>query len=179
MVQTVNHTPHFLTTYLLIFFLPVATGNCWTAASNTDGAAVTLQKCNGLGNAAQSWTFSAGAPDGEGAGTVGTITIFGNKCLDVTNGVNQSGTKLQIFGCSTANKNQQWQLIDQGDNIAQSVQWVGSTRCVDLTGGVQANGTPVRLLGTTFRVKSANGFYSYKSGPANRITPIRNGSTNT
>jgi hypothetical protein len=131
--------------YLTGAFSPAATGNCWTAASNTDGAAVTLQKCNGLGNGAQSWIFSAGAPAGEGTGAVGTIKIFGNKCLDVTNGVDQSGTKLQIYGCSTANKNQQWQ-VTTGDSSIESVQWVNSTRCVDLTGGSQVAGTPVRLL---------------------------------
>jgi len=121
-----------------------ATGNCWTAASNTDGAAVTLQKCQGLGSASQSWSFSAGAPAGVGTGGVGTIKIFGNKCLDVTNGVDASGTRLQIFGCATANKNQQWQVTTD-DASVQHVQWVNSTRCVDLTGGSQANGTPLQI----------------------------------
>jgi len=122
------------------------TGNCWTAASNTDGATVTLQQCV-LGSANQAWTFSAGSPFSEGTngqGGIGTVKIFGNKCLDVTNGVDASGTKLQIFGCSTGNKNQMWQLTT-GSNGIQTVQWANSTRCADLTGGSQSAGTPIQI----------------------------------
>lgn len=139
--------PSFLSHYKSSSFFPpsTVTGNCWTAASNTDGAAVTLQKCQGVGSASQSWTFSAATPAGEGTGGVGTIKIFGNKCLDVTDGVDASGTKLQIFGCSTANKNQQWQ-VTTGDAGVEHVQWVNSTRCVDLTGGSQTSGTTVSVV---------------------------------
>jgi len=121
-----------------------STGNCWTAASNSDGAAVTLQKCLGPGTASQAWTFSAGSP-ASGAGGVGTITIFGNKCLDVTNGVDQSGTKLQIFTCANGNTNQKWQATGNDQSTFETVQWVGSTRCVDLTGGSQSPGTPLQI----------------------------------
>jgi len=100
-------------------------GLCWTAASNTDGAAVTAQPCQGVGTDSQSWVFSPGTT---------TIKVFGNKCLDVTNGVDASGTKLQIYGCSTANKNQQWSVTTSSSGI-ETIQWANSTRCVDLTGG--------------------------------------------
>jgi len=118
------------------------TGNCWTAASNTNGAAVTLQKCTGA--ASQSWSFSAGAPFDEGPGGVGNIKVFGDKCLDVSNGANQDGTKMQIWTCSTLNKNQMWQLttIDRG---LVTAQWANSTKCLDLTGGKQASGTPIQI----------------------------------
>jgi len=126
------------------------TGNCWTAASSTDGASVTLQKCQAFGTASQSWVFSASAPSTPGTGGVGTIKVFGNKCLDVTDGVDASGTKLQIYGCSTANKNQQWQVTTRDEdsllNGILNVQWVNSTKCIDLTGGSQADGTPLQLL---------------------------------
>jgi len=119
------------------------TGNCWTAASDTNGAAVTLQKCQ-FGSATQSWTFIAGAPAGEGTGPLGIVKIFGNKCLDVTNGVDKSGTKLQIYECSSTNKNQQW-AVTTGSAGVQTVKWANSTRCIDLTGGSQSSGTPIQI----------------------------------
>ena len=81
---------------LLRIYLSLLPGKCLTASSNSDGAAVTLQGCTGA--AAQKWIFT---------GT--TVTVFGNKCLDVTDGKNSDGTKLQIWTCSTNNANQQWQ----------------------------------------------------------------------
>jgi hypothetical protein len=41
-----------------------------TAASNTDGAAVSIQACTGA--ASQQWSFKSGQ-----------VQVFGNKCLDV------------------------------------------------------------------------------------------------
>jgi hypothetical protein len=66
-----------------------------TAASNADGAIVTIEACTAKTN--QLWTF-----DGSG------VRIFGNKCLDVKDGVNSDGTKLQIWTCATGSKNQGW-----------------------------------------------------------------------
>lgn len=68
---------------------------CLTAASNTDGAIVTIQGCTGA--AAQKWTFSGG-----------TVKVFGTKCLDVPSGNTADGTKLQIWTCSVNNANQQF-----------------------------------------------------------------------
>ncbi len=36
------------------------------------------------------------------------MTVYGNKCLDVTDGKNADGTKMQIWTCSTNNPNQKW-----------------------------------------------------------------------
>jgi hypothetical protein len=69
---------------------------CLTAASNTDGAKVTIQPCTNA--ASQKWTFSGG----------GQVKAYGNKCLDVTSGKNADGTKMQIWTCSTNNPNQSW-----------------------------------------------------------------------
>jgi Ricin-type beta-trefoil lectin domain len=66
-----------------------------TAASNTDGAAVTIQGCTDA--VAQKWTF-----------TGGSVYIFDNKCLDVTGGSTADGTKLQIWTCTSNNQNQQF-----------------------------------------------------------------------
>jgi len=68
---------------------------CLDAASNVDGAAVTIGNC--FNTASQQWTFSGGS-----------IKIFGNKCLDVIDGVEENGTNLQIWTCYDENTNQQF-----------------------------------------------------------------------
>ena len=71
------------------------TGKCLTAASNVDGAPVTIQTC--IDSAAQKWAF-----------TEGSVKIFENKCLDVTGGNKADGTKLQILTCVADDPNQQF-----------------------------------------------------------------------
>lgn len=157
-------------------FLPlqVGTGNCWTAASNSNGAAVTLQKCQGLGTASQAFTFSAGAPAGVGTGALGNVKIFGNKCLDVKGGVDVSGTKLQIWTCGTANKNQQFQ-VSAGDSGVNTIRWANSSRCIDLTGGSESSGTPVRCESSISPFWKQTVRCSFKSGLVATETHIRNG----
>lgn len=36
------------------------------------------------------------------------VQVFGNKCLEVPNGVNADGVKMQIMSCSGQNRNQQF-----------------------------------------------------------------------
>lgn len=77
-------------------------GKCLTAASNSNGAAVSIQSCTGAD--AQQWTFNGGS-----------VKLFSNtKCLDVIGGVNADGTKLQIWDCST-NNNPNQQFYYTGD----------------------------------------------------------------
>jgi hypothetical protein len=59
-------------------------------------------------------------------------------CLDVTNGQNVNGNKLQIWTC-TGGPNQQF-VFTNG-----ALQWKGSDKCVDLTDGNHAAGTRVQL----------------------------------
>ncbi|KAJ7045830.1 ricin B lectin domain-containing protein, partial [Mycena alexandri] len=97
---------------------------CMTAASNADGAIVTIQTCTG--STAQTWTF-----------TGGSVKIFGNtKCLDVTNGSTANGNKLQIWTCST-NNNPNQQFYYTAD---KHFSWTNHGKCIDLTGGSTANG---------------------------------------
>lgn len=98
-------------------------GKCMTVASNSDGAIVTLQTCNGA--AEQKWTFGDG-----------TIKAFGNKCLDVTDGSTADGTKLQVWTCSSGNTNQRftysfWDM---------TLKWTNTNMCLDLTDGSTADG---------------------------------------
>ena len=87
-------TPNYLSPVLLEPGLNG--GKCLAAASNSNGAAVTIQTCSPADP--QQWTFDGGS-----------VKLFGNtKCLDVKDGVNADGTKLQIWDCTANNPNQQF-----------------------------------------------------------------------
>lgn len=107
----------------------IPAGKCLTAASNNDGAFVTIQTCTGAD--AQMWTF------GEGS-----VTVFGSKCLDVTDGNTADGTKLQIWTCSTDNNPNQ-QFYYTGD---YHLAWTNHGKCMDLTGGSQSDGNRVSII---------------------------------
>jgi hypothetical protein len=53
---------------------------------------------------------NGGGPDGGGFGPFTQLRIFGDKCLDVPNGGDWNGNKLQIWTCYEGNGNQQWQI---------------------------------------------------------------------
>jgi len=101
-------------------------GKCLTAASNADGAQVTIEVCTYAAN--QEWTFSGG-----------TVTIFDNKCLDVTGGNTANGVGMQIWTCTSNNANQQF--FYTSDN---RLAWTNHGKCVDLSGGNQAAGTRIQ-----------------------------------
>ncbi|KAF7374044.1 hypothetical protein MSAN_00285100 [Mycena sanguinolenta] len=109
-------------------------GNCLSVASNADGAAVTIETCNEI-TAFNTWVL----PEGEGQ--VGNIQIFGDKCLDVTNGDNVDGTKLQIWTCASGNTNQMW--VPAGDQ--STITWAGQNKCVDLTNGLVTDGNQIQI----------------------------------
>ncbi|KAG6855768.1 hypothetical protein H0H87_011137 [Tephrocybe sp. NHM501043] len=112
-------------------------GKCVTAASNTDGAAVTIESCTYADN--QKWTFDSGS-----------VKIFGNKCLDIPGGSLKDGTLLQIWSCTTNNANQKFAYT--GDN---RLAWDNNNgKCVDLPGGNQASGTRIAIFGCTNKNKN-------------------------
>lgn len=85
-------------------------------------------------------------PQGGVLGTIGSIFIFSNKCLEVAGDVNADRTKLQISACN-GNANQLWQAsTDSEDCFAINVKWANSTRCIDLMGGSQSAGAPHLVL---------------------------------
>jgi len=82
------------------------------------------------GGDGQLWTFKNGA-----------VTAYGGtKCLEVTDGVNSNGVKLQIWDCGSTNVNQQW--FWASDN---HLSWTNHGRCLDLTDGNPANGNRVQI----------------------------------
>ncbi|KAJ7778396.1 ricin B lectin domain-containing protein [Mycena metata] len=114
---------------------PSQPGNCLIASSNTDGAAVVVGECGTNATALNSWVVP------NGANSPGPLQIFGDKCLDVTNGANADGTKLQIWTCATGNTNQLW-VPTGSDNI---ITWSGTTKCIDVTNGDLTDGNQVQI----------------------------------
>ncbi|KAJ7123658.1 ricin B lectin domain-containing protein [Mycena epipterygia] len=110
---------------------------CVSAQSNEDGAPVVIHNCNTEDTANQNWALSFF--DRENAGPE-PITIFGDKCIDVTGGVNADGTKVQIWTCVPGSTNQQWISVTD-----QTLQWAGTNKCLDLTGGSITDGTQLQI----------------------------------
>ena len=69
-----------------------------------NGAPVQITDCTGGDD--QEWKF----------GPNGAISLYnGAKCLDVTNGANTNGNKLQVWNCAK-NYNQEFDYTNYGDN---------------------------------------------------------------
>ncbi|KAH8834757.1 carbohydrate-binding module family 13 protein [Flagelloscypha sp. PMI_526] len=136
-------------------------GKCMTAASNTNGAAVTISTCTGAD--AQKWKFEGGS-----------VKVFGTKCLDVPSGTNTNGQKLQIWDCTSGNTNQQWYYTPWGDN---HLAWTDHGKCLDLTDGSLTDGNKVRRRSRlSFDGQSGSlEHISRKSGIALAQTPTRFG----
>ncbi|KAJ7772458.1 hypothetical protein B0H16DRAFT_169963 [Mycena metata] len=103
---------------------------CLTASSNSNGATVVVQPCTS-NNAAQTWV-----QNGQ------TLLVYGNMCLDVTNGSTTNGAKMQIWACTPgAGDAAQRFSVTSG----KSIQWVGKTECLDLSGGRLTSGNQVQM----------------------------------
>ena len=65
------------------------------------------------------------------------------KCLDVTDGVDADGTKLQLWDCDSQNqnRNQQWSY----NLMSYDFEWAGSNKCIDLTDGNIDNGNQLQI----------------------------------
>ncbi|KAI5120318.1 hypothetical protein M0805_000378 [Coniferiporia weirii] len=107
-------------------------GMCLTAANNTNGAQVSIQPCTGAES--QQWTFEGGS-----------VKLYSNaKCLDVTNGADADGTKLQIWDCSANDANQQFYYTTD-----YRLAWTNMGKCVDLTGGSLSTGNLIQVWSCT------------------------------
>ncbi|KAF9257164.1 hypothetical protein L218DRAFT_936088 [Marasmius fiardii PR-910] len=113
---------------------------CISAASNDVGASVVINNCTTETTSEhnENWDFT---PFSSGVNsTPRSLKIFGDKCLDVTNGINTDGTKLQIWTCVDGNTNQQWISVTDF-----TFQWAGTNKCIDLTDGNINPGTRLQL----------------------------------
>ncbi|KAJ7092400.1 ricin B lectin domain-containing protein [Mycena belliarum] len=110
---------------------------CISVANNTDGSPVVIHDCNTEAPANQDWKLSFFTRQPAGPQP---ITIFGNKCIDVTNGVNADGTKLQIWTCVPGSTNQQFISLNDF-----TLQWAGTNKCIDLSDGKITDGNQLQI----------------------------------
>ncbi|KAG6915295.1 hypothetical protein DXG01_012273 [Tephrocybe rancida] len=118
----------------------LGTGKCLTAASNSDGAAVTIEPCTYGAN--QKWIFEGG-----------NVKVFGNKCLDVSGGSSADGTLLQIWTCTANNANQRFKYTVWVNQLAWDN---GQNKCVELPGGNTASGTRIAIYGCVWGKNTQN-----------------------
>ncbi|MFI5909472.1 ricin-type beta-trefoil lectin domain protein [Dactylosporangium sp. NPDC051541] len=71
------------------------------------------------------------------AATVGPITGYGGKCVDVAAASSANGTQVQLYTCNSSNA-QQWTVGDDG-----TVRALG--KCLDVNAASAANGTKVQI----------------------------------
>jgi Ricin-type beta-trefoil lectin domain len=92
---------------------------CLQAQGDYDGAPVVLATCGNFNGADKEWNvIEGGAAEASGnPGPVTQIRLFGDKCLDVPNGNDSDGVKLQIWTCYDGNPNQLWQ-VNSDDTIS-------------------------------------------------------------
>lgn len=69
--------------------------------------------------------MQGGGLEPDQTGPVTQIRIFGDKCLDVTDGNDSNGQKLQIWTCYDGNTNQLWTV--NGDS---TIRWAGHNKYV-------------------------------------------------
>ncbi|KAH8818654.1 ricin B lectin domain-containing protein [Flagelloscypha sp. PMI_526] len=124
------------------YIITVPTGNpglvnCVTLlGAAADGTKVGIKSCDGRhGYPNQVWTFD------------GFAMKQGNFCLDVTNGSNTNGVKLQVWTCAAGNTNQRFTHAG-GDLLYfpdDRFTWAGKNKCVDLTDGSVADSNPLQI----------------------------------
>ncbi|KAG7087987.1 hypothetical protein E1B28_012026 [Marasmius oreades] len=117
---------------------------CISASSNTAGAPAVIHDCNTGDVANHPWDLVL--PTKQAAGPQ-QVKVFGNKapspplkCLDVVNGVNTDGAKVQIWDCVAGNANQLWTVTMDGH-----LQWAATSKCLDLPSGSVTDGTQLQI----------------------------------
>ncbi|PVF90931.1 hypothetical protein CPB86DRAFT_720370, partial [Serendipita vermifera] len=109
---------------------------CLKAEGDYNGAPVSVVNCTAA-EPSNTWTISR--DDIFGVGTSTPFKVFGDKCLDVTEGNDADGTRLQIWTCYEGNTNQLWQI-----NPGYYIKWADHNKCIDLTDGLVNN--PVSFI---------------------------------
>ncbi|KAJ6464922.1 ricin B lectin domain-containing protein [Mycena sanguinolenta] len=113
----------------------LSTAKCLAAISLANGAAVAVEDC-GNATSLNSWTV-------DGSRFSLNDAAF---CLDVIDGVDADGTKLQVWECTPGDTNQNFAFTDVRDGTM--IQWFGVTDskvCVDVTDGNINNGNQVQI----------------------------------
>jgi hypothetical protein len=107
---------------------------CIGAAENANGQPLIIHNCATESVSNQDWdlSFSTTQPQ--------QIEVFGDKCIDVVNGINEDGTPLQIWTCAEGNTNQLWIALTDS-----TFQWSGTDKCIDLTNGLINDGNVIQV----------------------------------
>ncbi|KAJ7865536.1 ricin B lectin domain-containing protein, partial [Mycena leptocephala] len=115
---------------------------CIAVANNADGEPLVVHNCNTEDLANQDWEVTFWTPPPGPIKNAGPqqIKVFGEKCIDVKDGVNADGTKLQIWTCTEGNTNQQWISVTDA-----TFQWSGTNKCIDLTDGKITDGNVLQI----------------------------------
>ncbi|KAJ7479460.1 ricin B lectin domain-containing protein [Mycena galericulata] len=100
---------------------------CLTAPQNVDGGKVVVQPCDA--SPGQIWQT-----DGQ------TLSVWGDYCLDVTNGNTANGVPLQIWSCTPGQGDANQHFTISGT----AIQWANTDQCLDLTNGNLTSGNPVQ-----------------------------------
>lgn len=101
---------------------------CVAPLASWDGASLIVTNCDS--SASIAWTLNGGA----------FTNADTSMCVDVTNGGDWSGNKLQVWGCYAGSTNQAFTLSGNG------IQWTaGDNMCFDLTDGAGYDGTEVQI----------------------------------
>ena len=107
-----------------------------TYFSNCNGSPIIICDCTGKDD--QRWSFN----------NHGAITAYGGKkCLDVTDGVDSNGVKIQLWDCSEGtNVNQRWDYGILGSPMnGNHLRWSSHQRCLDIPNVNTTNGNRVQL----------------------------------
>ncbi|KAF8184518.1 ricin B lectin domain-containing protein [Mycena galopus ATCC 62051] len=129
-------------TYLIKTSLELP-GQCVTMTSNANGAPVQIRDCDYRnGNPGQKWAFN------------GSIMFQGNKCIDVKDGANTNGVRLQTWTCVDGAANQQF--LHHGISVVtlptEFIGWYAHQGlCMDLTDGINVSGNPVQMWACNFQ----------------------------
>ncbi|KAJ7924181.1 ricin B lectin domain-containing protein, partial [Mycena leptocephala] len=111
---------------------------CIAVAENADGEPLIIHNCNTESELTdQDWVVAFFTKENAGPQQ---ISVFGDKCIDVTGGVNADGTKLQIWTCTEGNTNQQWISVSDF-----TFQWSGTNKCIDLSDGKITDGNQLQI----------------------------------
>lgn len=94
--------------------------------ASDNGTPIVLGDCDG--SPAQAWTRTG---DDNSTG----LMLFDSKCIDVIDGQNVNGTKLQLWDCFSTNDNQKWAF--KGGELV----WNTFGKCLDLTDGLSMSNT--------------------------------------
>jgi len=95
-----------------------------------NGTPVVLADCDG--SEAQTWSRPSAFPN--------SLAVFGNYCLDIVNGQDVNGTRLQLWECSSYGDFQSWTVV--GDHV----QWLGHARCLDVPDGVMTDNAAIMQI---------------------------------